>query len=577
MIENQDPQPAASSSLVIAEASQIARRRPQALFDLEQPQEVIPLLPVQDLLFAIESIGLSDATDLVALCSPEQVQAFLDLTVWRGLELEPVKLKEWLQVLLDLDGSDLIRHLRGLDPELIQASLRHLCAVVDPQLQPVPETEATYYETPDTYFLLVPQPPADEPDQESVDESERWDPLADDRFPLAVRLVEAMYRQDARLARAFLMEAASCTTSELEHDASRFRAGRLSDLGYEAWDEAAEVLAPVEPAAVAREAGAAAAVRPAPRDGDVAERGGIRIEAYVERGETPLLHDAIERLTTEERDRATLGFTHLANRIAAATFCPPGEPAAMAEVLGRARRGLQLGLEFVSRAREEPPRDVLARVPVVRLFQAGHGLTLRLQRLVSTLVRSGRVSLARRGFTLLDPPWRELAEGLSLRFPELCRGLDPVPAEGFRPFLTLADVAAAAEAVEDLGALWPLCFVGLGMSPAWLTAAGLRGCQPSGPGAVRLGDLFRTAAVRQLLGAPLAVEPLDPAAVGRARERLRALQERPDEGQGSVTAAVLAALAGRAYPPPTRLERIVRLWLAPLAPDRLESLVLTRS
>lgn len=591
------PVPKISAALV-HELSVKMRHRPDAVFDLEHPEAIVPLLPVQELLFAIQEIGRSDSGDLVALATPEQFQAFVDLTAWKRDRVDLDELAEWLEVILSLEDDPFLEKLRTMDPELISVGLRRFCTVIqveDPEEDPIADTDLEAWWTPDRWFVLVPRAPwsVDGPDPsdrhpsgqdpsglDPYDENSWESPTQEETegYRLAVSLMSRYYRVAPHLARALLQDALSGTESEHEEFAYRWRSGRVADLGYETHAEALGVLAYLDPTSVL---GSLSMTADSPRydrdpidPTDPASLGGVLMEPWLPGSQERFLDACLQGLPTDERDHLAIGYTFLANRVAAATLTPPGDLEEMQETLARARRGLNLGLIYLASGEEARGRDVLGHLHQTTIFRVGHSLTLQLQRLVSTLRNKGRLSLARQGTTLLDAPWREVAEGLSQRFPALSRAFDSPPAPGFRPILTLEDLAHGAALVEDLAAQWPLCFLGLRFPPRLLTEEGLTGCVPHEPGALRLGDIFRTAAVRHLLGESFAPEPLTSEAVERAEALLVSRQEDWRTVEVDLLTRTRRRLESVAMPAPTRLERLVSLWLLPLRSASLKGHVL---
>jgi len=560
---------------IVRDVARRIRARPNALFDVDDPERVVPLLPVQELLFAVQEMGVIDAGDLVALTTPVQVRAFLDLSVWTRDRLEPDETDDWLTMLLDLEDEDFLKKITGLDPELLGTILRKYADVVDPQLQPVPDVDMAPYVTPDTFFYVMPRSPDPDPDTGEVDPG--WDPNGDPRFLLVTQLLDKLYRMDSELGRVLVMETASSTTSELEELAYRWRTGRLADLGYEPYADALEILQFLDPSQLQNRLTEPDPTAPMRDPEDPVTLGGVVLEPFVAGSREAFLSDCLETLDPEGLDRVTLGFTFLANRIAAATLTQPGDVDQMGKVLTRARRGLNLGLEYLTRRKMENVEEVFDKVPVSMVFRVGHSLTLQLQRLVGSLGRTGRLSLASRGFTLVEGGWRDLAEGLTERFPQVTRAFDKEPSEGFRPILGLADLLHTTELVEDLSAQWPLCFLGLKFELDWLTPSGLAGCRPSEPGAVRLGDLFRTATVNRVQGRGLRVVPLEAADLKASAPVVAQKCEDLEAWTEDLVEEVTRILGEARLTPPKRLHRILRTWLAPLATEPLEGLVLQRA
>src|SRR5437868_15074919 len=80
-----------------------ARRTHRADAILAEPdaEALVPKLPVQELYYAIQEVGLADSQDLVALASPEQIRGFLDLDVWQRDQLDEARMRQWIDTLVD--------------------------------------------------------------------------------------------------------------------------------------------------------------------------------------------------------------------------------------------------------------------------------------------------------------------------------------------------------------------------------------------------------------------------------------------------------------------------------------------
>ncbi|MGZ6027923.1 MAG: DUF6178 family protein, partial [Myxococcaceae bacterium] len=74
-----------------------ARARLDALLDSADAPELVRALPAEQLYATVAEVGLADASDLVQLASPEQVQALVDLGAWKKDALDPHGLLEWLR------------------------------------------------------------------------------------------------------------------------------------------------------------------------------------------------------------------------------------------------------------------------------------------------------------------------------------------------------------------------------------------------------------------------------------------------------------------------------------------------
>src|SRR5437764_1132913 len=83
----------------------------------------------------IQTCGLEDCADLVALATPEQISRVLDLDLWRvrgqggDEELDADRFGVWLEVLMQSGAAVAAQKLIGLDIELVTAGLARHSAV----------------------------------------------------------------------------------------------------------------------------------------------------------------------------------------------------------------------------------------------------------------------------------------------------------------------------------------------------------------------------------------------------------------------------------------------------------------
>src|SRR5215207_9447890 len=100
----------------------LTARRPEdrlaALTDAPDALERVAALPVTDLYYLIKELGLEEAQELVALATPEQVQGFLDLDVWKVDQLDDAAVGPWLDALIAAGPEKLAFVWRQLDQEL---------------------------------------------------------------------------------------------------------------------------------------------------------------------------------------------------------------------------------------------------------------------------------------------------------------------------------------------------------------------------------------------------------------------------------------------------------------------------
>jgi uncharacterized protein DUF6178 len=480
-------------------------QRAEAILADRDPAARVAELPVQDLYFLVKDLGLDEAHDIVALASPEQFQGMLDFDTWNLDHFDDAALRPWLEALLTAPLEQIASVWRGLDQELTALALGRWVRVYDIIEGEVPDwEEPPLVATPDRFYVL--KILSSDPDQARQVEL----------------LIDRLYRADQELARHSIRAASSEPPGELEEMAYRWRAGRMQDLGYAAFEEALEVYRPIDVSDVKLDEATA----------DTPVEAVTLPAIYIEPVRKGFLGRAIGRMDDpEELRRLEAALVTLLNRVLAANRINPSDTVAAAAAAAQGTATLSLGLETTARGDLDRAEEALRKISLIRLHRVGHSLGLTLARLARTIgPRAARA----------EEPYLSLLTGLRAVRPQLARALDTPPDLGYRPFASVADVRAATQAMAVLAGQVSLVHDALGVDPAAL-----------GP-AVTLGDLGRTAIVNFVLGRPLAPAPLTPEDV------LRFAQTRRDE------AAILQAFEAKKIDVPKEWPAAIRGWIGDL-------------
>lgn len=457
-------------------ALQAARGKEKVDFLLSgpDPEALVQAIPEQDLYLALLEVGPDDASEVVALASPQQFRHFVDLAAWpRGDEgPDPRAVLRWLHLAREGGGqSDRARRryldkLALLDAEMRSLVLRKALRVHDLQEEtdPAVEDAGRTFRTPEGRYVVEFLPDAGE-------------------YGTLKQLLEDLYGEDvfgtSRLLESLRWE----VPTELEETARRWRDGRLRDLGFPDLDEAlafyarpARTLPLPEPPAASSPSGAtttALAAAPASSPG--------------------LLESALALLDGEERDRADEGIVHALNAALVANAVPFDDADEVRTALADARATLSLGLEVLSNGDPAAAARVLAGKPVRDIFQAGLADAYRLQSRARRVAQSARLPQAQT-VTLLDPPLSDVVEALQRKRPVW---LDPASPRRRRALGSRADVAQAEQMLDEAEAVVALLRA-MGLAPAELgpraEAAGIA------PTALRASDAVRALAAQQLRG-----------------------------------------------------------------------------
>ncbi len=108
------------------------------LLDAPHLQRVVPSLAPETLHQIVRHYGLDASVDLVALATPAQLTAILDLDLWardqggRDEQFDAARFGEWIEALTDVDASMAARTIAALDVPLVVAGLSAFVRVSDP-------------------------------------------------------------------------------------------------------------------------------------------------------------------------------------------------------------------------------------------------------------------------------------------------------------------------------------------------------------------------------------------------------------------------------------------------------------
>ncbi|MDP6980776.1 MAG: DUF6178 family protein [Myxococcota bacterium] len=324
--------------------------RARVLELLDHPEQVIPLIPEAELCFTVKAVGLVDGSWILEHATDEQLVAVTDLDGWRGITPDADSMGSWLENYAEAGPETLLRAARAIDAEVWVLYLRERIGVEfkpndDEGWQP-PEGSTTL--DGQVHFWAL---------------SKRDDAAA--IGSLLQTLFQADYWLYFRIMQGVVWE----MQSDLEEWASRWRTGRLEDLGFPSWDEAMRIYGFVRPDQRTE----------VPDEARALDAAGWDLPVWMP--QLPAAHDArhavfraAAELDEDERRSFFYAVVSLANKLAVADGLPLGDMETLPKAIEKAASLASKGLEFIAEERAMKLADVVRRVSLERLFRVGANL-----------------------------------------------------------------------------------------------------------------------------------------------------------------------------------------------------------
>lgn len=316
------------------------------LFDLvPEPEALVPALPEAELVFSIKAIGRADAAWLLAHATDDQLRACVDLDAWRDFAPDRASLSEWIATFAEADDDTLLRGIQALDAELVMLWLQG-CVLV--HMKPNDDqgwSPPVGGQTVDGVFYVIALGDSDDAD-------------------LVMRLLGLLFETDYwfyfRLLQSVIWE----LPTENEEWALKWRTGRMQDLGFPSWEEAAGIYARPRREEIEKLPDVAPPI------------GEWHLPVFVP--ELPALADAqvslfraAAELDADGRRRFFYAFLALANQVAVADRLPLGDAESIPKAIEKAAAIASRGLDELVRRHAVGAPELLRRVPLVRLFRIG--------------------------------------------------------------------------------------------------------------------------------------------------------------------------------------------------------------
>jgi hypothetical protein len=514
----------------IARLDQVdARTRQNLILSSRNSLALARSLSSEKLFYTLKEIGLTDAVDLLALASPEQVRDMMDLDCWRKDALDDRRMLTWLLMLDEAGSGKLAEWALHVDVELLVLLVkRHFEVVRKAEVEEDPDfNQAKYFTFDDQYLLRF------------IGEEE----------PILALLLERLRVLDYETYRHILEWSLLEFDSALEEDSLRWRNARLADRGYPSYDEAQELFRFMAPESLSlaryRRASVAKVHYTAGEELTPADHALMLLDV-----QSSLLVRVLARLSSEQREQAGHELAILSNEVVIAEACDAGELAEVRKCVEEVHDYVNIGLAHLAADNEEQAARLLDETLLRPFFQAGLSLTLQLQYRARELDRLLRRQIGEHWESFLDSPFRETCTNVRRHPPVFFRGLE-TPGEIFsRRFRTLSEVKQVETVLSQI--------------PVWFEVFHRGQLLPERPAAdgETLAVLWNTAFARWSIDGQVTAQPL-------TREEFLACQRRlATTAQAEAQARFVALCAARLLL--TAEEQDALQGLAAFAWDRLE-------
>ncbi len=324
--------------------------RSEFLMLCDHPERVVPLLPEGELASSIRASGMSDASWLLEVASPEQRVACVDLDCWSGWQMERDRLIEWIDAVIEAGRPTLLKVLQEWDPELWLLAFRQMAEVVIVGKEDEP---------PDGWMT-----------QDGV---VYWGTSTDEDFARVREIAQASFAEATPRYWQLVYGLIHELPTELEEYAIKWHTARMSDLGFPDLDQAMEAYRPLRP-------DAAPVLELRDAEDDESASAVVPRVALPKQLRATLLGEALGELEPA-RAAEVLGYVlGVANSVAVADGLRLSETASIPQALEKAVKGMDLGLRELSRLRSRAPHEVLDRTRPADLFRIGATLDDTLRR-----------------------------------------------------------------------------------------------------------------------------------------------------------------------------------------------------
>jgi hypothetical protein len=467
------------------------KERVHYLFLSEHAEELVQRIPELEVFLTIKEVGEKDSLDLISLTTAEQFQYLLDLEFWKRDRLNPDKILDWVELLLESGEQRVIRFIHSSDPEFIGLLLKKFLRVTTTDGEPIETSDRIPAFTLDQYYFIHFKKKA----ARSV-----FVPF----LQILYRIDEEGYR---RLMEALIVE----LESEMEEIGYRLRNARMTDYGFPDLEEALEIYRFVNPDSLTQWRDSSVNWIP----GEVEKISPPFYLMFQEEGS--FLSSVLSRIDDpQEQNRIKIEWAALSNKAMVVEPIDLFEIDQMKKVTQKVFHYLNLGLQYISGEKEVKALEALKSFPLQKIFQCGVGVTLLLKSKAESILKESWFSGDRENLHFLDLPHLEKFQGVLRKRPVLYR--DGIPED----FKSLQDFRETRNSLEMVEAVTRFLEGKLHVYPKRLKELDQE---------VTLSTLFLTAWANQILKGTFQFEPIESV---QLKDLFSRIFEKNEQGKGVI-------------------------------------------
>lgn len=455
--------------------------------------ELVNRLSFEEIFFVVKWVDETTALELLELTTPEQFEGFLDLECWAKDNINLFQTNKWMAILMAMDDDQFIERIEKLDRAFVIGYLKKYLEVykgevAHEQFQP---DELTAFLSQDGRYIV------------------RFKQKFSEN-PFVYELVHRIYRLDWQLFYELMEGVYWELEVTLEQEAYENKVGRLADWGFPEYYDALDILTYHSPRLF----------KPTPKT----EAYATEDEAdSVEPPSFPMLFAPTDslflraiKLLDEKKQREIQWETvYLANRYIVANRLDFSRVEEVFKSLTELHRIIGIALESFAGDNPKLAADILAKFYIKDIFIRGYSLIAEKKERARGLLEILKRWRDDTPQSLLDYPYAEFLEELTLTRPRFFVGVLDRSSHESREFFNLREIRAAELLIKRLEILANV-FENL-FPPEQIVFKALAKVSTnlSEPTEIKFSTLFLTALANRFLGKKFRAEPIPRKELGR--------------------------------------------------------------